>query len=240
MTSLHFNPTLASARNTNALMSEQTSPRDYKRWTRLLHVPNTTTSELYDADQGVRQCVLRVFGFHDEYLSYSSSKSTQGKARLKGEGHNWSSVSRVWRAVRTAQRVKLIHWTYDAFQNQLRMTMHNAITPNTTDPCSTHARGVFIDKGRRLFVVYEPRAFDGVICQWFGSSLNDFAKAYKSYSHLIIYGNQTTTSDCEKRVIRFGVCCWEKFRSSERVSPTPVCRCSLCVTHTALANNYTL
>lgn len=208
------------------------SPVIYARWKELLLISDTTTDEIYDADQGVHQCVFRAFGFHDEYDRYSSSNSTQRKIHLKGEGHNWSSVSRVWRAVRRSEKVMLIHWNYDAFKNQLRLASQATSATNNLDAYSTHARGVFIDKRRRLFVVYEPRAFIGSISQWFDQSPNDFAKRYKSYTHLIVHGNQTTSSDCEKRVLRYVLCCFEKFRSSQRPSPAWRCRCGLEVTHT--------
>jgi hypothetical protein len=214
-------------------MSDNATPEDIARWERLLRIPNTSGSELYDADNGIRQCILRAFGFHDEYLSYSSSVRTRGRKRLKGEGHNWASVSRVWRAVRSADNVRLINWTFTTFPNQERLREMHAEAAETAEPKSaytTHARGVFIDKERRIFAVYEPLAYADEVSEWFGASLNDFAKRYKSYTRLLIYGNQIETSDCEKRSLRFGICCWVKFLASTRKLPRRSCSCGLKIT----------
>jgi hypothetical protein len=62
-----------------------------------------------------------------------------------------------------------------------------------------------MDKGRRVFITYEPRAFTDGISHWLDSSLNDFAKMNKSYIRLLVYDSQTTSSDCEERVIPFWI-----------------------------------
>jgi hypothetical protein len=204
-------------------MSEHATDSSVSRWQNLLLVPNTRSDELYDQDQGIKQHILRAFGFHDEYLSYSSNPSTMTRSRLKGEGHNWSSVSRVSKALRGVENIKLIHWNYSEFKNQSRQQ-------EATGAFVTHARGIFVDRVRGMFIVYEPNTYRGQVNQWFGASLNDFAKQYKGFVCTLAYGCQDTTSDCEKRVIRFGRCCWEQFRVSELATPATSCPCGLHLT----------
>lgn len=210
---------------TSEEMVETFQVEDEERWKRLLFVATTTTDGLYDSDQGIHQHILRALGFQGEYISYSSSRSG-GRKRLKSQGHNWASAARVFRAVRRSSSVKLLHWTYTAFKNQLRQALPPNHHPN---PHLTHARGIFMDKQRMILLVYEPREYRGEICPWFGSSLNDFVRRFKAYRRLLVYGNQRKTHHCEKRTLRFGLCCWHRFLSSGNEQRD--CPCGLEITH---------
>jgi hypothetical protein len=98
-------------------------------------------------------------------------------------------------------------------------------------PSDCHARGVFFYRPRKIFVNYESRTYEYQQSQWFGNPVNTFAKNYKSCKQLLIFGNQRDTDDCEKRVIRFGICCWNKFKLEYDEGIRFVCGCGLQITH---------
>lgn len=211
-------------------MSDQSTPTEVARWKRLLMVPDTSTNELYDVSEGMRPCILRSLGFHDEYLSYTSSPSTRYKKRLNGEGKNRSSVSRIWGATGRQQSIKLLFWTFASFRIQQRIADSDGNA--SSGAFATHAGGVFVDISRALLLVYEPIAYKQQHSQWYGDCLNDYARLFKSYTRLPVYGNQQWTTDCEKRTLRFDLCCWEKFLESPRERPSRHCSCGLQITHT--------
>jgi hypothetical protein len=62
----------------------------------------------------------------------------------------------------------------------------------------------------------------------FGRAADRLLTHFKSAQHYIVYGNQTTTNDCEKRMLRFGTCCWGRFTAGQEVG---TCTCGLATTY---------
>lgn len=116
----------------------------------------------------------------------------------------WSVFSQyLKKTMKSYKSFKVIQWNFVGFKDQSRLLQMK-------HSFSSHARGVFVSKSLQVFAIYEPRLFDHKSSQWFDAGLNKFASYYASYKTIVIYDDQTSTHDCELRVLRFGYCCWSR------------------------------
>ena len=149
---------------------------------------------LYDKDNGIRQEILRSIGFHDAYLTYHKSQR-----RHEWGPENWVSAQEAYNSMIVQGTSKLLHWTWVRG------------TPKTRGN-NTHARGLFVDTDQKVVITYEPRYcspddYANARVRYYNKAHTEFLNKFRGYKFLTVCGNQQKTWDCEKRVLRFGMCC---------------------------------
>jgi hypothetical protein len=98
--------------------------------------------DLYDPDNGIRRDVLRQYRFLDCYLTFHSAhKQDCPKAQ------NWITAAQSYRQMVAEQIDMVIFWTWEK-----KLPCFRGV--------DTHARGVFVDKERKVVITYEPRGFN--------------------------------------------------------------------------------
>ena len=143
---------------------------------------------LYDKDNGIRQEILRHVGFLDGYLTHYT-----GQKRYDWGPSNWLDASETFRGMREQKVQRVVFWTWE---RKL-----------------PHSRGIFVDRKKKLGVIYEPRALepsqvDNMKRRYFNAAVTQLTNKI-GYNFLLVCGNQQKTWDCEKRVIQFGMCCFQ-------------------------------
>lgn len=158
--------------------------------------------ELYDEYNGLRCQFLERIGFYGNYLTKGSHKKNVARRWHAQVPRTWKTSASVFQDVKSFREAKILHWNFCEFARQERIM----------SGYRCHARGVFVCKTARVVVVYEPRRWSGQVNPSFGPSMDDFVVRFGALAKVLIYGNQGEGNDCEKRVVRFGLCCWNRVK----------------------------
>jgi hypothetical protein len=123
----------------------------------LVTPPDVGDADLYDNDGGVKQHIMRAFGFYDHYLPYQSTPTTRKIIRSKGTGHNWVSVDQAYKAVKHKPDFKILTWNFCVFHNQLRAGAHlsekkSEDGPAVYKPTDMYARGIFLNRAEQKYL----------------------------------------------------------------------------------------
>lgn len=167
--------------------------------------------DLYDECNGVRQDILRSIGFYDSYVTFQS-RSNKRRRSAPNAAPNWVTSAKAFRDLKARDVVRALSWTW---MRGLPQDRYNV----------THARGIFVIRHLKLVVTYDPRRllpedFDKATKRQFNPAHNDFVRRFPStYRHVTVYGNQVKTWDCEKRVLRFGMCCLQRLATTLATQP---------------------
>jgi hypothetical protein len=153
--------------------------------------------DLYDSHNGIKQQVFRMLGFYESYLTYHSTQRQHC-----WQPPNWVDANEAFRSMSKTDTSMVVFWTWQ------RKLPHERSE-------NTHARGVFIDRVRKLVINYEPRIYnpsdhENAKRRHFNKAHMQFLNKFgNSYRFLTVFGNQEKTWDCEKRVLQFGRCCFK-------------------------------
>jgi hypothetical protein len=153
---------------------------------------------LYDKWNGIRRNAMIAIGFYPSYLTYHA-----GQKPHKLHAPNWVSARTVFRENMRDNKSgiwRIVHWTFWPGLPSVR-------------PNLTHARGFFVDREKKLVIIYEPRKLEAKDLEkaqhrMYNKAHSEFCKYFGAkYRFVTVFGSQVRSWDCEKRVLRFGFCC---------------------------------